>query len=631
MSWIFTIVFSGLLFSSSQNSTIGERTPAVVAADANDPYVVKIDETDRFEQTYPLTASGRVSVSNINGSITAEAWDRSEIKFVAIKTADSKDRLNEVELKIDSKPDSFRVEAKYDNWRKDGKDRWKNNGKLIVDYQLMVPRGAVINDIDTVNGSVTISNFINITKVSAVNGTIQASNLRGTADLSTVNGEVAADFSTLDAGSRISLSTVNGKVNLTIPSDASATIKADSLNGNITNDFGLPVRKGKYVGRDLYGRLGSGDIRIKLESVNGDLRVLHPNDGRSPSPATNLLPQKEKDEEDWDNDADDNRGDSSPRIAGIISHKDRERIRIDTQRALKDAQREIAMAQPEIQRVTAESLKQAAELMKSDEIQNAVKVGLQQQAAVMARIADAAFFPSMPRVERRSHSFAVNGIPNVKIESRGCQVRVTGWDKMEVKYSVTQLSSSREKSPIDIKESQDAAGVTLKLNADDDVQRTRIEIFVPRRSNLRIKTDREIRLDGVSGEIDLKGEDGAVDVRDVDGKLTIASTDGRIRVIGFKGEIDTETGDGATLLEGDFTRVTAKADSGEIVITLPDNAAATITSRSSGAKVEGLDAKLLKENDENREYRIGTGKASINVSTDGEFRLRSSASIAYVL
>jgi len=270
MTWIFTIVFSGLLMASGGTGTATQQMPVVAAPAAafNDTFTVKLDETDRFEQTYPLTANGRVSVSNVNGSITAEAWDRNEVKLVAVKTADTRDRLNDAEIKIDSTANSFSVETKYDNWGKNTGSR--HESRLVIEYQLMIPRGAVLNDIDTVNGSVTVSNFTNVTKVSAVNGTIKASNLRGTADLSTVNGEVVADFTSLDTGSRISLETVNGKVNLLIPSDSNATVKADSVNGSIINDFGLPVRKGKYVGRDLYGKLGNGDVKIKLESVNGN-------------------------------------------------------------------------------------------------------------------------------------------------------------------------------------------------------------------------------------------------------------------------------------------------------------------------------------------------------------------------
>ena len=96
---------------------------------------------------------------------------------------------------------------------------------------------------------------------------------------------------------------MNGTVSLIVPSDVNATIKADSLNGNITNDFGLPVRKGQYVGRDLYGRVGSGEAQIRLNSVNGKLSIGRKNDGHTPNPATKLL-QNKKADEDWDDDPD---------------------------------------------------------------------------------------------------------------------------------------------------------------------------------------------------------------------------------------------------------------------------------------------------------------------------------------
>jgi DUF4097 and DUF4098 domain-containing protein YvlB len=622
MSWIFTIVFSGMLISTYHGSNTAETSPVAVPETQN--VVVKVDETERFEQTYLLNANGRVSVSNVNGSITAEGWDRNEIKLIAIKTADSKERLNEVEIKIDSKPDSFSVETKFDNTKTNKGDRWRNGSKLQVDYQLMVPRGAVLSEIETVNGSVTLSDFTNITKASAVNGTVKASNLRGTSDLSTVNGEVDAEYKTLDQSSKVSLGTVNGKATLMIPSDSNATIKVDSLNGNISNDFGLPVRKGKYVGRDMYGRLGSGEVKIKLNSVNGDLKILRQNDGKNLSPATDLLPQKEKDDEDWDGEAD-------ALKAVVIAGTKIENARGSAAKALKRAQKEMLKVQPEIERAVSVSVKDAAELIRSEDVQNAIKDGLKQQAVVLARISDAGFFPSMPRVERKSDSIAVKGVPAVKVESRGCAIKITGWDRSEVKYSVTQLTTSRDRSPIDINESHDDSGVTLNIKADSENDRTRIEIFVPKRSNLTIKTDGEIRLDGVSGEINLTGQDGAINVRDADGKLNVASTEGRIRVIGFKGEIETRTNDGMTTIEGDLTRVNATAGNGEIVLTLADDAAATIVSRSPETKVEGLPAVLIKENNENREYRLGSGAAAFTLSTDGQIVLRSSGLLKEVI
>src|SRR6185369_1652367 len=138
MTWLYSLVFAGLLFSS-------QNGPVKVSADSNSNTQIfsVADETERFEQTYPLTPNGRVSVSNVNGSITVNAWDRNEVKLVAVKTADSKERLADVEIKVDAKPDYLCVETNYDNWKNHGNgERWRN-GKLQVDYELSVPRGAV--------------------------------------------------------------------------------------------------------------------------------------------------------------------------------------------------------------------------------------------------------------------------------------------------------------------------------------------------------------------------------------------------------------------------------------------------------------------------------------------------------
>ncbi|MEO6333521.1 MAG: DUF4097 family beta strand repeat-containing protein, partial [Pyrinomonadaceae bacterium] len=262
MSWLYSLVFAGLLFSSNGEPFADQLqvTSAPVAA----VDLVVADEIEKFEQTYPLAKNGNVSVSNVNGSITVEAWDRDEVKLEATKIADSKESLADVDIKVESTPDSFSVDAVYKSWKWNDKRNENHNRKLVVEFRLFVPRAAVLNEIETVNGSVTVSNFTNITKISAVNGSVNATNLRGAANLSTVNGQVIADFDRVEGNTRINLSTVNGTVSLVVPSDMNATIKADSLNGNITNDFGLPMRKGQYVGRDLFGRVGTGEAQIKL-------------------------------------------------------------------------------------------------------------------------------------------------------------------------------------------------------------------------------------------------------------------------------------------------------------------------------------------------------------------------------
>src|SRR5690348_4205321 len=174
MSWLYSLVFAGLLFSSNSSQPVNQAQK--VASAPVQARLVAGDEIEKFEHSYPLSKNGNVSVSNVNGSITIEAWDRDEVKLEATKTADSKESLADVDIDVASTADSFSVEADYKNWGWNDKRNENRGRKLQVDFKLSVPRTAVLNEIETVNGSVVVSNFTNMTKVSAVNGDVTATN-----------------------------------------------------------------------------------------------------------------------------------------------------------------------------------------------------------------------------------------------------------------------------------------------------------------------------------------------------------------------------------------------------------------------------------------------------------------------
>lgn len=616
MSWIYSIIFAGLVFSTENN-----LQPAPVDTNYNaynTNAVVALDETEKFEQIYPLTPDGRVCVSNVNGSITIETWDSNQVKLEAVKTADSKERLAEVEIKVDAKPDYLKIETNYGNLSRNG-NNWRNGGKLEVQYRLTVPRNAVLNEIQTVNGSVNISNAQNLTKASAVNGLIKAVNLRGTASLSTVNGTIEADFDALQADSKISLNTVNGKVHLTIPSDADATLRANSVNGNIVNEFGLPVRKGQYVGRDLYGRIGSGETQIRLSSVNGELAIKRKADGKNPNSAVNLLEQNSRDNSE--NDAD-----SQSRASRTERQANRD-LR-EAERQIREAEREIAKVNEEINRINAEITPVVVGTVNvaiSEEIQVKIEEVQRKQQEALTRMSQINWTPASPTVERKNGSFTVKKNPKVTIDAKNCTVNVRGWDKSEVQYTITKISRNRTQTPLDIKTENSDSAVEIKVSnaeSSNELNRTVIEVYVPKKSNLRVVTNREIRLEGVSGEIDLKGEKSSVNVRDADGKLNVATTEGKIRVIGFRGEIFSTTDCGEMDLDGDFQKLTAQTVEGKITLTLPENINAVF---NSDVEIEAEGFNLVRENEDEMRWRIGKGGAEFNLkAADGEIFIRNS-------
>ena len=626
MSWLITLVLAGLVFTPEANLPVQTNynytNPAAVTK------IISPDETERFEQTYPLSATGRISVSNVNGSITIDTWERSEVKLEAVKNATDKEDLNEVEIKINAQKDSLTIETNYEKQQ----NTWsrKNYKYLSVEYRLTVPKNAVLDEIETVNGSVNIADSNNLTKASTVNGNVTANNLRGTANLSTVNGTVEANFEQLQSTSRITLDTVNGTVNLTIPSDANATVKADTVNGKIVNDFGLPIRKGQYVGKDLYGKIGSGEVQIRLNSVNGGLNIKRKNDGKTVNPATNLLPQKTKedDEEDWDSD-----GNSS---------LDADKLNNDINKSLKDSQKEVDAAmrnsQKDLEKAQKEMEKIKPELAKLNtaEMQAKIDEAMKIQKQAMERLADVNFAVA-PVIEEKSENFAVKGTPKVIVNAENCAVSVRGWDKPEVSYSITRIAKARNQKPLEFTADHSDSEVKIRVNGgkdsdsreySGDSERIRIEVFVPKKSNLQIITNREIRLENVSGDIDLKGSDESINIRDVDGKLRVASSDGRIRVIGFKGEIISETSDGDMSLEGDFQKINASTSDGNIIVTLPDDASATIKANTESVNLEGIAPSRITTADVSETasvWRIGNGGAEYTFKvSDGQVFIRSS-------
>lgn len=653
MSWLYTIIFGGLLFGSQG----GELTKPVLPNIDTATVAAVTDENERFEKTYPLNPNGRVCVSNVDGSIVVEAWDRNEVKLEYTKTAATKERLAEVEIRIDASPERIEVETMHDSWKsRDGRN-WRNSERVVVEYRLMVPRTAFLDEIETVNGSVTVSNFTNFTKLSAVNGEVKATNLRGVANLSTVNGEVDADFDKLETGGKIVLSTVNGRVNLLIPSDSNATINADTVNGNIRNDFGLTVRKGKYVGRDLAGRLGSGDVKIKLDSVNGGLTIGRKKDGKNLSPVVNLLPLKDKDE-DWEDGEDPDDSESVVKKVEVdqaVKAKSAAKANADIDRAikqsqkeqakaLKQAQKELADLQPQLSELSEEAIASAEDsvalatkVVNSAEVQKRINEALERERDAMARSASDAFFrTSLPRVKSKTGSFAVKGVPTVTVFAEPCEVKVTGWDKNEVQYRVVQFVEPRRADPLKVTDEHTDSSVKITVDEpkEDNGQRyygdgvrTRIEVFVPRKSNLNINANRGIRIEGVTGNVKLVGSDGSVSVIDGQGSLNIENSDGLVRVIGFRGDVSAQTSDGDISLDGDFTKLSATASDGSIMLTLPENISADIESNCPDVTGDGIELSRVDKDEEPFFYRIGKGGRKFELHSEGEIQVRASSVI----
>ena len=273
MYWVVSIIVA-ILFSVSAASGMGDAAKNKVKKKAKDKSAKQavLDETERFEQVYQLNPDGEVSASNISGNIKVTTWESPQVRLVAIKSAENPERLKDMELKIDSSPTRFSVKVKYRSEKSDD-GYWDDRGRMSVEYELTVPRSAVLDKITSVSGNVDVDGAGNSTRASSVSGNVSGKNLGGTAKLSSVSGTVTADFSNVEPGSNIKMNSVSGNVVLNLPSYAGATVRASTVTGKISNDFGLKVNEGKYVGANLKGTFGDGSVDVKLSTVSGQIKI----------------------------------------------------------------------------------------------------------------------------------------------------------------------------------------------------------------------------------------------------------------------------------------------------------------------------------------------------------------------
>lgn len=219
---------------------------------------------EEFHQSYTLEGQGRIALENIHGDVHITAWDRDEVKVDALKHASSQERLDDARIVVDAGRDTITIKTRYPEGE-------NSEHPAEVDYIVMVPRSARLDQVKLVNGALEIAGLKGEVRASSVNGAIRTRNLAGDVKLSTVSGKLEASFEQLDKSRSISVNSVNGSIEVLLPMDAHADVQADTVSGGISSDFGSPVDRGRFPGRHLSGVLKGGGARIRVSNVNGSI------------------------------------------------------------------------------------------------------------------------------------------------------------------------------------------------------------------------------------------------------------------------------------------------------------------------------------------------------------------------
>lgn len=271
----------------------------------------------RDGRTYSLTerigAGGEIGLFASTGTITVTESTGGSVEYRAEKVRGDADDIGFVVLKSATGLTVCAVYDQDDECREDGlssnrRRNWRNWGdRARVNVTVSVPRGTRVR-VSSGNGEVSLNAAVAFAKVTSGNGKVRVSGVLGEVQASSGNGEVTVENATgpvraSSGNGDVSIGTVNGPVNassgngdilvsmdrltgsgdlefttgngrieVTVPADFSASVEASTGSGSITTDF--PI---KLIGRlspsRLRGTIGDGTRRLRMSSGNGSMEI----------------------------------------------------------------------------------------------------------------------------------------------------------------------------------------------------------------------------------------------------------------------------------------------------------------------------------------------------------------------
>ena len=126
-----------------------------------------------------------------------------------------------------------------------GDQHWFSHG---TEFEIQVPRNTNLVIRTQLGGDLVVSNIDGDIDVNSMNGEVALHDISSSAVVSTMNGEVKANFTKAPA-KPISITSMNGEIDLRLPADTKANLRMRTHNGSIRTNFpeGVLVSKTEKI------------------------------------------------------------------------------------------------------------------------------------------------------------------------------------------------------------------------------------------------------------------------------------------------------------------------------------------------------------------------------------------------
>lgn len=264
------------------------------------------------DESRPLSPTGRVEVSNVEGSVKVIGWGNAEVEITGTLGPDVEkleitgdESVLRIEVKAPKHPEwletdlvlrvpvgagiqvetvsaTIEVEGLTGSVNLESVSGWvKTAGRPAelsietVSGDLTVAESAPRTDLASVSGSITVELATGRLEAESVSGAIRVENgsLEG-ASFETVSGNISYAGDIVGRGS-YEIESMSGGVTLLVPPSVSAEFDISTFSGSIDNDIGPKAREtSKYTPeKELSFSTGSGGARVSIESFSGSIKI----------------------------------------------------------------------------------------------------------------------------------------------------------------------------------------------------------------------------------------------------------------------------------------------------------------------------------------------------------------------
>lgn len=231
-------------------------------------------QAQEYKVAVQNTKDGKLSLKNFPGDLPVEGYSGSEIIITSDMADKTPDRAKGLKPVYPGGTDNTGIAVSVE----------KNGNQVIVQCLLPITKSANYKIKVPDNFSVGIDNECgNSAKVSVANikgevavkncDDIKVNNVSGPLVLSTISGSINIKFASLAKDRTISLASISGDIDVTVPAATGMDVELNNISGGIFSDFNFEDDKGlkRVGGNAVTSKLNGGGAHLSITNISGNI------------------------------------------------------------------------------------------------------------------------------------------------------------------------------------------------------------------------------------------------------------------------------------------------------------------------------------------------------------------------